>query len=279
MKRIYLTFSIVLCLAAVIFFMIANFFIKNQTPSQLALPKIEGISVSYPNVDALISSPLKIEGYVNGDGWIGFEGQVGAVKLFDEKDNELGLAILTADGEWMQTKIDFKTTIWFDYPTDGLGKLVFYNENPSGDSEKNKTFELPVKLQRSSSDKITFNVYFGYPHDLEQSCDLVLPFKREVLKTQSVARQALEELLNGPSNSEIYAGYATSINEGVKLKSVTIENGVAKVDFSQELNEGVAGSCRVLAIKSQIEKTLLQFSTVKSVVISINGVTDDTLQP
>jgi len=41
----------------------------------------------------------------------------------------------------------------------------------------------------------------------------------------------------------------------------------------------VGGSCRVSAIRAQIIETLKQFSTVKNVVISINGRTEDILQP
>lgn len=244
---------------------------NNQPPAD--------IEVFSPKAGDAVSSPLKISGIVRGNGWSGFEGQVGIVKLFNSSSKELAMGILTANGEWMQQVINFETVLWFDYPGGGTGKLVFYNENPSGEAERDKTFELPIKLQKSSSEKTTFNIYFGYPHDLEQSCDLVFPFKREVPKTQSVAKLALEELLRGPSDQEIYAGYVTSINKGVKVQNLVIENGIAKVDFSEELDKNVAGSCRVMAVRSQIEQTLKQFPTVKSVVISINGKTEGILQP
>jgi spore germination protein GerM len=54
---------------------------------------------------------------------------------------------------------------------------------------------------------------------------------------------------------------------------------VAKVDFDERLGFQVGGSCRVSAIRAQITETLMQFSTVKSVVVSINGRTEDVLQP
>ncbi len=237
------------------------------------------IEIFSPQPNEEISSPLKITGIVRGNGWSGFEGQVGTVRLFDERDNELGLAILTAKGEWMQQVIDFETTLWFNYQGNGSGKLVFYNENPSGEPAREKTFTLPVKLQKSSSEKTTFNVYFSQQHISNFNCEEVFPYKREMPKTQAVATVALQELIRGPTDFEKYAGASTSINEGVKIQSLTIKNGVAKIDFNEELQKGVAGSCRVLAIRSQIEQTLKQFSTVKSVVISINGKTDGILQP
>ncbi|MCX6760220.1 MAG: GerMN domain-containing protein, partial [Candidatus Nealsonbacteria bacterium] len=69
------------------------------------------------------------------------------------------------------------------------------------------------------------------------------------------------------------------INTGVKIQKLTIENGIAKVDFDEQLENGVGGSCKVSAIRAQITQTLKQLSTVMSVIISINGRTEDILQP
>ena len=106
-----------------------------------------GITVSLPVANQVITSPLKITGTVNGDGWIGFEAQVGTVKLLDDAGNVLGFGILTAQGEWMQQVINFETTLTFKPTTKDSGSLVFYNENPSGEAERNKTFILPVKFK------------------------------------------------------------------------------------------------------------------------------------
>ena len=65
----------------------------------------------------------------------------------------------------------------------------------------------------------------------------------------------------------------------MRIQGLTIENGVAKVDFSEQLEFQVGGSCRVAAIRAQITDTLKQFPTVDSVVISIDGRTEDVLQP
>jgi spore germination protein GerM len=65
----------------------------------------------------------------------------------------------------------------------------------------------------------------------------------------------------------------------VRIQSLTIENGVAKVDFDEQLEFQVGGSCRVVAIRVQIIETLKQFPTVNSVIISINGRTEYILQP
>ncbi len=82
-----------------------------------------------------------------------------------------------------------------------------------------------------------------------------------------------------PTLKEQGENFFTSINPGVKVQKLAIENGVARVDFDDQLESRVGGSCRVAAIRSQITETLKQFPSVKTVVISINGRTEDILQP
>lgn len=126
----------------------------------------------------------------------------------------------------------------------------------------------------------TVKIFFGNSEfDPEFSCNKVLPAERVINKTQTPARKSLELLLGGPTNSEKEQGYFTSINSNVKIQKLTIENGVAKVDFDKQLEFQVGGSCRVSAIRAQITETLKQFPTVESVVISIDGRTEDILQP
>ena len=123
-------------------------------------------------------------------------------------------------------------------------------------------------------------VYFNNNQwDPETSCNKVFPVEREIQKTQAVAGAALEELLKGPTEKEATERYITSINPGVKIKKLTIEEGTAKVDFDNNLEFQVGGSCRVSAIRAQITETLKQFPTVKDVIISIDGRTEDILQP
>ena len=78
---------------------------------------------------------------------------------------------------------------------------------------------------------------------------------------------------------EINNGFVSNINLGTRVQKLTIENGVVKVDFDEQLEFQVGGSCRVAAIRAQITETLKQFPTVDSVIISINGRTEDILQP
>ena len=123
-------------------------------------------------------------------------------------------------------------------------------------------------------------VYFNNSElDPEFSCNKVFAVEREVPRTQTVARAALNELLKGTTQNETNEGFFTSLNTGVNIQSLTIENGTAKIDFDDRLEFQVGGSCRVSTIRTQITETLTQFPTVDNVIISINGRTEDILQP
>ncbi|MBU4284637.1 GerMN domain-containing protein [Patescibacteria group bacterium] len=135
-----------------------------------------------------------------------------------------------------------------------------------------------VYLLKTETMKV--GVYFNNSRmDPEVSCNKVFPVERMVPKTQAIARVAIEELLKGPTETEKSQDFFTSINSGVKIQGLVIEEGVAKIDFDEQIEFQVGGSCKVSAIRSQIIETLKQFSTVESVIISVNGRTEDILQP
>ncbi len=141
---------------------------------------------------------------------------------------------------------------------------------------------LPVPVEsEEKKESMTIKVFFGNSEqNLEALCEKVFPVERTIEKTEAVARAALEELLKGPTSDEKAMGYFTNLNkEGVKIQSLVIEDGTARVDFSEELEFQVGGSCRVAAIRAEIRETLKQFPTVENVEISINGRTEDILQP
>jgi spore germination protein GerM len=86
-------------------------------------------------------------------------------------------------------------------------------------------------------------------------------------------------LLLGLTEKEKNEGYFTNLNDGIKINSFNVVDGIAKIDFSRELDENMAGSCRVTAARAQIIDTLKQFSDISDVIISVNGRTEDVLQP
>jgi spore germination protein GerM len=90
-------------------------------------------------------------------------------------------------------------------------------------------------------------------------------------------RTALEELLKGPTVEEKKAGYTTGIDSAARIQTIIADAGDVAVDFNPSMNPG-GGSCRVTAIRAQIEETLKQFPDVRHVTVTANGRTD-VLEP
>lgn len=123
-------------------------------------------------------------------------------------------------------------------------------------------------------------VYFANNNlDPEITCQKVFPVERTITRTPAVGAAALKELLKGTDATEEAQGYLTTLPDGVHLKSLSIANGTARADFDAALEYQVGGSCRVGFIRRQITATLEQFPTIQRVIISIDGRTEDILQP
>ncbi len=140
---------------------------------------------------------------------------------------------------------------------------------------------LIIILVDKKTETITTNIFLG---NLEknpqvQDCKLVFPVQRQIKKTVQIARVTLEELLNGPTAEEKTQGYFSGINSGVEINSISLQDKTIRVDFDERLEEAIGGSCKVAFIRSQIVETLRQFLTIDEVIISINGRTEDILQP
>lgn len=114
---------------------------------------------------------------------------------------------------------------------------------------------------------------------VEDRQEEVVPLSREITYESGIEKAALEALLSGLSQKEKEKGYMTAINQGTEILDFKIVNKRAEVSFNQKIDEDVAGSATVMAIRDQIESTLTQFEGVEKVRISVNGETDSILQP
>lgn len=124
-------------------------------------------------------------------------------------------------------------------------------------------------IEEDVDERVTVNVYFAV---VEEGQEIVVSVEREV-PADGKEEYTLLELLERPEEGD----YFTAIAEGTTLNSFLIEDGVAYVDFSSELD--ASGSATVTMIREQIESTLLQFDTVNEVEISIEGEVEEILQP
>jgi hypothetical protein len=161
---------------------------------------------------------------------------------------------------------------------DIIGEVVLEVGFSSGENESGRVIR---NIELVSQNTVEVEVFYNNSIlDPWQSCTNVFPVKRNVSSDTNIYRAAIEALLEGPTENEKAEGFENSIPNNVKLKSVAADaEGTVTADFNSRLDKGVGGSCRVGAIRSQIETTLKQFPEVREVVISVEGEIDEALQP
>jgi len=230
------------------------------------------IIVEIPKSGDELTSPFKITGQARV-----FENQFN-YRLKDKDGNVLTEGAGYANAPDMGQFGNFDIDVNYTNPSDTAGNLEVF-DNSAKDGSEIDMVSIPVKLK--ASDTLTIKVYFNSSKlDPEVSCNKVFPVDRVIPKTVSTAKAAVEELLKGPTENEKADGYTTSINPGVKLNKISITDGTATADFDETLQYQVGGSCRVSSISAEITQTLKQFSSIKEVLITINGKGgDEILQP
>ncbi len=168
---------------------------------------------------------------------------------------------------------DFAVTTSYALPLGTTGTVEVFDRSAK-DGSVIDLASVPIKFPIIES--MTIKTFWS--KDQQLSCDKVVATERRIPKTVATGYAALTELLSGPNSTESMQNLTTTIPPGVSVKSLSIKDGVATVVFSSNLESG--GSCRVSAIRSQIEATLKQFPTVTSVIISTEGRTpEESLQP
>ena len=244
------------------------------TPSATPGPEVSGsgnIEVSYPHSGTDIGYILSITGRARV-----FENNFN-YRLSDSAGNILAEGYAMANAPDVGEFGPFTVTTHYTPPTTTAGVLNVFSGSPKDGSEIN-IVRIPIRFP--SGESFSFKIFLGSNSQNPDAadCTLVYPVERRAAKTPAVAQKALESLLDGPTTFEKELGYYSSVPAQVSLQAITINGSVARADFSSELDR-TGGSCRVLNIVSQIRATLLQFPTINEIVISVDGRTEDILQP
>ncbi|MGI6423013.1 MAG: GerMN domain-containing protein [Candidatus Dojkabacteria bacterium] len=208
-----------------------------------------------------------------------FEGEF-PITVFNEEGDLIATLIAKTDEDWTVSD-EIKFSFKLDFDLEESSELVFRFErsNPSGLEENDEYIEWKREILVREKE-VVVKIYFANSKmESPEDCEKVYPVERKVVSSSNLSKISIEELLKGVSSEEKQLGYYSNIGEGVEVLSIESLDNTIKVDFSKELEEGVGGSCRVSSIRSQIKATLLQFDSSKEVIISIEGRTEDILQP
>lgn len=100
--------------------------------------------------------------------------------------------------------------------------------------------------------------------------DRAVPVQVEVERTPGVLKAALEALLAIKQQTYGQSGLYNALYQStLRVDGVAIQDGVATVDLSGSLLLG--GECDNPRVEAQLTQTALQFSTVSTVAVFVNG--------
>lgn len=245
-------------------------------PAQDAESLRDDIRVDVPLSGALIESPLRVSGAARGN-WY-FEASFPAT-LLDGEGNELARVPATAEGEWMTADfVPFAAELKWSAPGTKTGTLVFAKDNPSGLPEHDASIRIPVRfaLYKSGAQfSRTVELYYYNPkNDRDRETDTVrctegglVPLERTIASTKTPITDTVKLLLLGlVSDDERIAGVSSEFPlAGFTLTSAQLQGGVLTLAFSDPHHLTQGGACRTSLLRSQIERTVQQFSAVREV--------------
>ncbi|MBM3709088.1 MAG: GerMN domain-containing protein [Actinobacteria bacterium] len=116
--------------------------------------------------------------------------------------------------------------------------------------------------------KIKVNLYFG---KYEDNQTYLAPEEREIPKDANLYKNIIEELIKGPVSEQLYP----TLPSNTKVNSLSVENGLAVVDFSKEIITNTqeiphSSTTEILAIFSIVD-TLTEFEEIQEVRITVEG--------
>jgi germination protein M len=129
--------------------------------------------------------------------------------------------------------------------------------------------EQPSASPTSAPARTTLRLYFLRGEQLGVA-------ERQVAHTSAIATASLRALLAGPTAAEQAAGLGTSIPAGTQLFGLSIKDGTATVDLSEEFGSG-GGSLSMTSRVAEVVYTLTRFPTVHDVEFLMQGQAVDAL--
>ena len=271
-----------------------HFFDKGETPVPVTTPIVPGTGIGGPppapkpgelvsaggNVavsslvrDQVLPNPFVILGRARA-----FEFVV-EWRVKDETGTIVAKGSVSTDAVSVEEFGSFRVRSFYDrMPESATGRVEVFTRSPSTGSEQ-ELVTIPVRFPTETT------VVKAYFPNQEQDpnverCEVTYPVTRRIPKTEEVMEAAMLELLKGPTALEQRFGSRTAMVPGAGLRTVTREGDTMTVDFTRQFALGIAGSCMVGALRSQVEETVKQFQGVRIVKILVEGAdAEQYLQP
>lgn len=161
-------------------------------------------------------------------------------------------------------------------PTTTSAPMTTTTSDPVATTTTQPSVPVTTTTMPPSQDGVEVLVYLfdPEPDPDEFFCEAVVPVTR-VVDSPAVLTSAFEALLAGPNEEELEAGYGSwfSAETGWSVDSVTISDGVARIDFSEDSEPipNASTSCGSMALRAQLDSTAMQFPTVERTVYSFGG--------
>ncbi|HZW83005.1 MAG TPA: GerMN domain-containing protein [Candidatus Deferrimicrobium sp.] len=100
--------------------------------------------------------------------------------------------------------------------------------------------------------------------------DSLVSVLREISTPITPLRGAYEELLSLKDRNYGQSGLFNPLSTSdLKVDNISVQNGIATVNLSGQMSLG--GVMDIPRVKGQLTETALQFSTIKAVIINVNG--------
>ncbi|HCL89943.1 MAG TPA: hypothetical protein DHW70_01260 [Candidatus Atribacteria bacterium] len=136
-------------------------------------------------------------------------------------------------------------------------KPIITKEVPYKEEEIKEVQPVPAE------ELVEVNLYFS-----DSQAMYLVPEKRKISQTPSLARQAVIELIKGPESSELYP----TIPGGTQVNEVYIVDDIVYIDLSEEiLKNHPGGSSGELMTVYSIVNTLTEIPPIKGVQILVEG--------
>lgn len=147
----------------------------------------------------------------------------------------------------------FIVPIWERYRE----KPIVTKEIPYKEEEREEV--QPVAIE----EMVEVNLYFS-----DSQAMYLVPEKRKIPQTPSLAKQAIIELIKGPENSDFYP----TIPEGTRVNEIYIVDDIVYVDLSEEIfTNHPGGSSGELMTVYSIVSTLTEIPPIVGVQILVEG--------